>query len=169
MTSEANRAPGGERLRAKWYESVVCRPSRSSRVDTNPSGGPMRYLLTIYHDEAAMAARSPEDGAKISARYFAVAEEMRGAGVYVGGEGLEPTATATTVRVRDSERLTIDGPFAETKEQLAGFYLVDCKDLDEAIEWAAKIPGSEVGSVEVRPIMDYEARDAARQAATASA
>jgi hypothetical protein len=129
----------------------------------------MRYLLTIYHDENAMAARSPEEGAETSARYWEVAEEMRAAGAYVGGEGLQPTATATTVRVRDSERLTIDGPFTETKEQLAGFYLVECKDLDEAIEWAAKIPGSEVGSVEVRPIMDYAAMEAEQQAASTSA
>ena len=129
----------------------------------------MRYLLSIYLDESEMAARSPEEGAKTSARYFAVADEMRAAGVYLGGDGLQPTATATTVRVRDDERLTIDGPFAETKEQLAGFYLLECKDLDEAIEWAAKIPGSELGSVEVRPIMDYEAREAEREATAARA
>jgi hypothetical protein len=129
----------------------------------------MRYLLSIYHDEAAIARRSPEEDAESGARYFAVADEMRAAGVYLGGDGLQPTATATTVRVRDGERLTTDGPFAETKEQLAGFYLVECKDLDEAIEWAEKIPGSEVGSVEVRPIIDYAAREAERGAATASA
>jgi hypothetical protein len=129
----------------------------------------MRYLLTIYHDEAVIEARGVEENMRVGERYFALADEMREAGVYAGGDGLQPVATATTVRVRDGERLTVDGPFAETKEQLAGFYLVDCKDLDEAIEWAAKIPGSEVGSVEVRPIMDYEARDAARKAAIASA
>ena len=117
----------------------------------------MRYLLTIYHDEAVIEARSPEESARVGARYFAVADEMREAGAYVGGDGLQPVATATTVRVRDGERLTTDGPFAETKEQLGGFYVVDCKDLDEAIEWAAKIPGAKNGSVEVRPIMDYEA------------
>jgi len=129
----------------------------------------MRYLLSIYQDEIDAAGWSPEDGAKSSARYQTVTDEMRAAGVYLGGDGLQPTSTATTVRVRGGERLTTDGPFAETKEQLAGFYMLECKDLDEAIEWASKIPGSENGSVEVRPVMDYEARDAARKAATASA
>src|SRR3954470_5416686 len=148
-----------------------CRLRRVEIVEGRhqPQGGAVRYLLTIYHDETIIAARSPEENAEVGARYFALADEMRAAGAYVGGDGLQPAATATTVRVRDGERLTIDGPFAETKEQLAGFYLVECKDLDEAIEWAAKIPGSEVGSVEVRPVIDYEAREAARQAATARA
>jgi hypothetical protein len=77
--------------------------------------------------------------------------------VLLGGEGLQPTSTATTVRVRDGEALTTDGPFAETREQLGGYYLLDCKDLDDAISWAAKIPGAADGSVEVRPVMDYEA------------
>jgi hypothetical protein len=85
-----------------------------------------------------------------------------------GGEGLDPTNTATTVRVRDGERMLTDGPFAETREALGGFYLVEVEDLDAAIEWAAKIPGASTGSVEVRPVMDYEAfaaRVAAAQAA----
>src|SRR3954451_23475299 len=127
----------------------------------------MRYLLTIYHDEAVIEARSPEENVRVGERYFAVADEMREAGVYAGGDGLQAVATATTGRVRDGEPLRTDGPFAETTEKLAGFYLVDCKDLDEAIEWAAKIPGSEVGSVEVRPIMDYAGRDVGRPEAPA--
>ena len=102
----------------------------------------MRYLLTIYHDEDVIAARSPEEDAAVGARYFALADEMREAGAYVGGDGLQPIATATTVRVRDGERLTTDGPFAETKEQLGGFYLVECKDLDEAIEMGGEDPGA---------------------------
>ena len=73
-----------------------------------------------------------------------------------GGDGLDPTPSATTVRVRDGERLLTDGPFAETREALGGFYTVECKDLDEAISWAAKIPGAANGSVEVRPVMDYD-------------
>jgi hypothetical protein len=117
----------------------------------------MQYLLSIYQDESGLGAVSPEDGAKIMARYGAFTEEVKGAGAFLAGEGLQPTATATTVRVRDGERLTTDGPFAETKEQLGGFYLLECKDLDEAIEWASKIPTAERGSVEVRPVMDYEA------------
>ena len=74
----------------------------------------------------------------------------------VAGDGLYPTATATTVRVRDGERTVTDGPFAETKEQLGGFYVLDVKDLDEAIEWAAKIPGAQFGSIEIRPVMVYD-------------
>jgi hypothetical protein len=131
----------------------------------------MRYLLTIYEDESRRATMTPEDGGRIMARYGAFGQEVEGAGAFVGGEGLQPTATATTVRVRDGERLVTDGPFAETREQLGGFYLLECKDLDEAIEWASKIPGAETGSVEVRPIMDYEAMQAgqAEQAASTQA
>ena len=72
-----------------------------------------------------------------------------------GGNALQPTATATSVRVRDGERLVTDGPFAETKEQLGGYYLLECKDLDEAIEWAARIPGAQTGTIEIRPIMEF--------------
>jgi hypothetical protein len=91
------------------------------------------------------------------AAYGAVGEAMQEAGVILGGEGLQPTSTATTVKVRDGETLTTDGPFAETREQLGGYYLLECKDLDDAIGWAARIPGAQHGSIEVRPVMDYEA------------
>jgi hypothetical protein len=117
----------------------------------------MKYLLTIYGDESRRWQDMPEEeGKRIMDAYWAFGDEAEKAGVLLGGEGLQPTATATTVRVRDGERLNTDGPFAETKEQLGGFYLVECKDLDEAIDWAAKIPGAETGSVEVRPVMTYE-------------
>jgi hypothetical protein len=131
----------------------------------------MRYLLTIYEDESRWATMTPEDSGRIMAGYGAFGQEVEGAGAFVAGEGLQPTATATTVRVRDGERLVTDGPFAETREQLGGFYLLECKDLDEAIEWASKIPGAESGSIEVRPIMDYEAMEAgdAEQAASTQA
>jgi len=86
--------------------------------------------------------------------YMAFGEEMGARGVLQGGERLQPVTTATTVRVRDDEVVTSDGPFAETKEQLGGFYLVECKDLDEAIEVAARIPGARYGSIEVRPIWE---------------
>jgi len=128
----------------------------------------MRYLLTIYEDESAWATMSPEESGRIMARYGAFGEELKAAGAYCDGEGLQPTQTATTVRVRDGERLTTDGPFAETKEQLGGYYVVECKDLDEAIAWAAKIPGAETGSVEVRPVMDYEAMQTLQDQATTS-
>ena len=88
------------------------------------------------------------------ARYGAFYEEMSSRAVLEGGERLRPTADATTVRVRDGEVVTSDGPFAETKEQIGGYYVVDCKDLDEAIEVAAKIPGAQIGTIEVRPIWD---------------
>jgi hypothetical protein len=117
----------------------------------------MRYLLTIYGDESGWNDVTPEQSQQIMAAYGAFGQEAQAAGVLLGGEGLQPTSTATTVRVRDGEALTTDGPFAETREQLGGYYLLECKDLDEAIGWAAKIPGAQDGSVEVRPIMDYEA------------
>ena len=117
----------------------------------------MRYLLTIYGDESGWNDVTPEQSQQIMAAYGEFGRAAQDAGVLLGGEGLQPTSTATTVRVRDGEALTTDGPFAETREQLGGYYLLDCKDLDEAIGWAAKIPGARDGSVEVRPVMDYEA------------
>jgi hypothetical protein len=120
----------------------------------------MRYLLSIYGDESGWNDVTPEQGAEIMAAYEAFGREAREAGSFLSGEGLQPTATATTVRVRDGERLLTDGPFAETREQLGGYYLLECANLDEAIGWAAKIPGAAQGSVEVRPVMDYEAMGA---------
>ena len=114
----------------------------------------MRYLLMICTDESADQAMSPDEGQARLADYMAFGEEMSRRGVLQGGERLRPTTDATTVQVRDGKVLTADGPFAETKEQIGGFYLVDCKDLDEAIDVAAKIPGARVGSIEVRPIWD---------------
>jgi hypothetical protein len=114
----------------------------------------MRYALLICSDESAVTALSPEEGETMLAEYAKFSEEMGQRGVLQGGERLRPTTDATTVQVRDGKVLTSDGPFAETKEQMGGFYLVDCKDLDEAIEVAAKIPGARIGSIEVRPIWD---------------
>jgi hypothetical protein len=125
----------------------------------------MKYLAAIYIDEQG-GGRDPDEGRATMAAYDAFGREATEAGVLVTGDGLEPTSTATTVRVRDGERFLTDGPFAETKEQLAGFYIFECKDLDEAIGWAARIPGAKTGSVEVRPVMDYEARR--QQAASAA-
>ena len=128
----------------------------------------MRYMIGIYGDESRRVALTPEDGAGIMAAYDEFDRAARAAGVLVEGAGLQPTPTATTVRVRDGARLITDGPFAETKEQLGGFYLLECKDLDEAIEWAARIPGAQHGSVEVRPEMDYEAARAGANATAAA-
>ena len=114
----------------------------------------MRYLLLICDEEKRQAEMSEEEAAAQMAAYAAFGEEMGARGVLQGGERLRPTPSATTVRVRDGEVLTTDGPFAETKEQMAGFYLVECDDLDQAIEIAAKIPSAQHGSIEVRPIWD---------------
>jgi hypothetical protein len=117
----------------------------------------MHYLLTIYADESFWTDASPEEVGQLMAAYGALGEEMKAAGVILGGEGLQTSSTATTVKVRDGETIVTDGPFAETREQLGGYYLIDAKDLDEAIRWAAKIPDAVRGTVEVRPVMDYEA------------
>jgi hypothetical protein len=114
----------------------------------------MRYLLMICGDESAGAALSPEEGQAMMGEYFAFGEEMTKRGVLQGGERLRPTSDATTVQVRDGEVLTGDGPFAETKEQIGGYYVIDCKDLDEAIEIASRNPGARAGTIEVRPIWD---------------
>ena len=129
----------------------------------------MRYLLSIYGDESGFADVTPEQGAALMAAYNAFTEEVKASGAFVGGEGLKPTSTATTVRVRDGEPMLTDGPFAETREQLGGFYLLECADLDEAIRWAGKIPGAATGSVEVRPVMDYESQGAGAEAGDAAA
>ena len=115
----------------------------------------MRYLLLICNDEANDQARSPEEVVEYLAKYGAFGDEMGGRGVLQSGARLRPIADATTVRVRDGEVVTSDGPFAETKEQMGGYYVVDCKDLDEAIEVASKIPAAAEGSIEVRPIWEY--------------
>jgi hypothetical protein len=113
----------------------------------------MEYLLLIYGTEARRAGMSKSDGDTEMAGYEAFGKEF--AGAIKGGNALQPTGTATTVRVRDGKRLTTDGPFAETKEQLGGYYLVEAGDLDAAIAMAAKIPGAKHGTIEVRPILKF--------------
>ncbi|MEK7324267.1 MAG: YciI family protein [Chloroflexota bacterium] len=115
----------------------------------------MQYAILIYSDEKAEANATKEELDAWMGEYWAYTDAMQKAGAYKGGEALQPTATATTVRVKDGKKATTHGPFAETKEQLGGFYLVDCSNLDEAIEWAARCPGARVGSIEVRPVMDF--------------
>jgi hypothetical protein len=116
----------------------------------------MRYLLLIYTDEIQDAQATPAEQEAVMGAYYAFTQEINGAGVNLGGEALVPTSSATTVRVRNGKTVTTDGPFAETKEQLGGFYMVKAENLDEAIAWAAKIPGAQHGSIEVRPIMEWE-------------
>jgi hypothetical protein len=119
-------------------------------------GAEMKYAFTIYGEESARESATPEDMEATTRAYMAFTQEVQDKGILLAGEGLYPTPTATTVRVRDGERSVTDGPFAESKEQLGGFYVLDCKDLDEAIEWAAKIPGAQHGSVEIRPVMVFD-------------
>jgi hypothetical protein len=114
----------------------------------------MKYLLMIYGDEAAYAAMTETEMSALMAEHDVFTQEAVRRGVMLGGEALEPSQTATTVRVRDGKTLTMDGPFAETKEQFAAFYILDCKDLDEALLMASKIPDARTGSVEVRPVMN---------------
>src|ERR1700690_3100045 len=113
----------------------------------------MQYLLMIYEDEKLWPARSQEENGKIFAEYGAFTEELAKSGKFLGGNPLQATHTATTVRVRGGKTATTDGPFAETKEQLGGYYLIDAKDLDEATKIAARIPSARFGSIEILPIM----------------
>ena len=113
----------------------------------------MQYLLLIYGEESRRASLGTAEQESMHREYMAFGQQF--AGAIKGGEALQPTRTATTVRVRNGKRLTSDGPFAETKEQLAGFYLIDAHDLDEAAAVAEKIPGARGGSIEVRPIMTF--------------
>jgi hypothetical protein len=118
----------------------------------------MKYLLLLYGDETRWADMTPEETAEDMERWGAFSQALTESGSFVAGEGLAPTTEATTVRVKAGDVIRTDGPFAETREQLGGFYLLDCKDIDEAAGWAAKVPDlGEGGSVEVRPVMDYEA------------
>jgi len=116
----------------------------------------MQYALLIYGPEATERPTEEEIGAEIAA-YDAFWQHISGLGAMRAGEALHPSSTATTVRVRDGQTLTTDGPFAETKEVLGGFYVVEAADLDEAIAYAALIPGAKDGSIEVRPIIDFSA------------
>jgi hypothetical protein len=112
----------------------------------------LKYLALIYADEEAWTSFTPEQQEAGYAEYYRFAEEARAAGVLAGGEELDHTSTATTVRVRDGEELVTDGPYAELKEALGGYFLLDCESMDEACRWAAKIPGAHHGVVEVRAV-----------------
>jgi hypothetical protein len=116
----------------------------------------MQFLCLIYEIESLMATRSDEENGKIFQDYMRFTQDVKESGKLVAGDALQPTDTATTVRVRNNETLITDGPFAETKEQLGGYYLLECASLDEAIEQAAKIPSATFGSIEVRPIMVFD-------------
>ena len=114
----------------------------------------MRYILLIHDAESIFPKLSPEEMGKLMGEYQQFTAEVQSAGALQGAARLRPVATATTVRVRNGKTLTTDGPFAETKEQLGGYYLIDVKNLDEAIKWASKIPSAKLGCVEVRPVWE---------------
>jgi hypothetical protein len=119
----------------------------------------MRYMMLIYSNEDESA--TPEDMRAVAAAHRAVMDETRQRGIFRAADPLQPSATATTVRVKDGQALVTDGPFVETKEQLAGYYILECQDLDEALAWAAKIPtgcAGGAGCVEIRPVREFSQR-----------
>src|SRR5258707_1368362 len=123
--------------------------NRSLRTDQESS---MQYMLLIYTNEAAAAAAAKSDGEQMLAAYGAYAEAMKKAGVIRAGDRLRPTASATTVRVAGGKTNVVNGPYADTKEQLGGYFMIDVPDLDQALTWAARCPGASHGIVEVRPL-----------------
>ena len=126
----------------------------------------MRYLVLIYDENTADPVANPPDPdtwAPVLQEYDDYSQMLRDKGVYVAGEALQPVTTATTIRVRDGQTMTTDGPFAETKEALGGFYLIEAKDLDEALDLGRQCPGAKFGSIEVRPIVDFSSSDVMSQ------
>ena len=120
----------------------------------------MKYLCLIYHDEQAWSKRPKSELETVMSEYFAFTEDIKQGDVWRAGEALHPTGAATTVRVRNRSTTTTDGPFAEAREQLGGFYLIESKDLNEAIQVASRIPAARWGAVEVRPVVDFSASQA---------
>ena len=118
----------------------------------------MKYLCLIYDEEKKLAEMPKEESDAFMGEYFTFTEDIRKSGHYVAGEALHPVETATTVRIRNGRLSTTDGPFAETREQLGGFYLIEAADLNDAIRVASKIPSARLGSIEVRPVVDFEAQ-----------
>jgi hypothetical protein len=129
----------------------------------------MKYLCLIYENEKAWAQMPKEQSDAIFNEYFAFTDDIKKSGHYIAGDALHPTHTATTVRVRNGKTSTTDGPFAETKEQLGGYYLIEAKDLNEAIQVASRIPSARFGSVEVRPIVDFSQVESSPRASAAEA
>ena len=131
----------------------------------------MRYLCLIYENEKEWESKPQSELEGLMGEYFAFTEDIRSKGQLAAGEALQPTQTATSVRVRNGKISTTDGPYVETKEQLGGFYLIDAKDLNEAIQIASRIPSARFGGVEVRPVIDFsqEMAKQGQEGATAGA
>lgn len=115
----------------------------------------MKYMLLLYAEMSQAPKYTPEQAQVARQSWFTLLDEMKAAGVYLHNYGLAPVADARTVRVRNDKTVTSNGPFAETQEQLGGYFMLECKDSDEAIHWAAKIPYATGGSIEVRPVITY--------------
>jgi hypothetical protein len=116
----------------------------------------MRYLCLIYDSEAELESMPKDASDAFMGEYFAFTDDVRQSGHYIAGEALQPVATATTIRIRNGKLSATDGPFAETREQLGGFYLIEARDLNDAIQVASRIPSARIGSVEIRPVVDFE-------------
>jgi hypothetical protein len=116
----------------------------------------MKYMMLIYGQEGGFGDMPEDQQQAVLKSWFDYSEDMEKAGVMVAGDALQPTPTATSVRVRDGKTLTTDGPFAETKEQLGGYYLMEVPSLDEALDWAARCPGAPYGTIELRPVMTFD-------------
>jgi hypothetical protein len=132
----------------------------------------MQYLILIYDEETANPSPEPPDPAvmgEVLSQYNAYTEMLKSSGAFIAGEALQPVTTATTLRQKDGQTITTDGPFAETKEGLGGFYLIDAPDLDAALALAGQCPGVRYGSIEVRPVVDFESAQPQMSAGTASA
>jgi hypothetical protein len=112
----------------------------------------MKYMLMIYRNEAEMLAASKSEVEQVTGAYAAYTEALKNAGILVGGDRLQSSTTATTVRVAGGKSKVLDGPYAETKEQLGGYYMIDVPDLDAALSWASRCPGASLGTIEVRPL-----------------
>jgi hypothetical protein len=117
----------------------------------------MKYMLLIYDDERTWGKFSEAERKQLFGEYMQFTEQIRSGGQYLAGAALQPTSVATSVRIRDGKRVVTDGPFAETREQLGGYYLIEAKDLDEAIAIGARIPSARLGTIEVRPVMEMPA------------
>ena len=124
-----------------------------AHAQSSEKGKPMKYMILVYEDQKAFAERTGAQKERYWGAWAAYTKALQEAGVMTGGHGLQPPATATTLRLRNSRREVQDGPFAETKEQLGGFYVIEVANLDAALDWAAKCPAAAYGTVEVRPVL----------------
>jgi hypothetical protein len=117
----------------------------------------MKFMLLLWGDESVWEGMSEEEAAAQMSRWDDYTKQLEAAGAMVSGEGLQPSAAAKILRIAAGERTVTDGPFVETKEQLGGFYVIECASFDEALDWAAKLPSADYGATEIRPVIDYEA------------